>query len=97
MLDAFDTYRDRLTSAPAPAPLRRMLGLAAHAQRNLSRLVRTRLKGKSSAAYTAHKFPGLTEEALALRIAKFRALDPALPDVRPVKLRDSIFALEAAG
>jgi len=96
MLDAFDTHRDRLADAPAPSPLRRALGWAVLEQRNLGRVVRTRMQGKSSAAYTAHKFPGLTEEALAQRIAKFRALDPTLPKMRVLKLKESIFALERA-
>jgi surface carbohydrate biosynthesis protein len=97
MLDAFDIYRDRLASAPAPSPLHRVLGQAVLAQRNLGRVVRARMKGKSNAAYTAHKFPGLDEEALVTRIAKFRSLDATLPAIRVAKLKESIFALERAG
>ena len=94
ILDALETHRDRLATAPAPSLTRRWVGLAAHAHRSLRRSVATRLKGKSSAAYSAHKFPGLDEEVLAAKIAKFRQLNPALPAGRVVKLRESIFALE---
>jgi hypothetical protein len=96
ILDAMETHRDRLESAPAPSLPRRLLGLAAHAQRAARRSVVTRLKGKSSAAYSAHKFPGLDEDVLAAKIARFRELNPALPAARVVKLRESIFALEQA-
>lgn len=94
ILDAMEAHRVCLESAPAPSLPRRMLGLTVHAQRALRRAVVTRLQGKSNAAYSAHKFPGLDEEVLAAKIAKLRELNPKLPAARVVKLRESIFALE---
>jgi len=95
ILDAMEMHRDRLESAPSPSVPRRWLGHVVHAQRAIRRSIGTRLQGKSNAAYSAHKFPGLDEEVLAAKIAKFRELNPALPAARVVKLRESIFALEA--
>jgi hypothetical protein len=89
-----EAHRDRLESAPAPNLPRRLVGLAVHAQRSLRRAIEAKRQGKSNAAYSAHKFPGLDEQVLAAKIAKFRALNPALPAARVVKIRESIFALE---
>lgn len=94
ILDAMETHRDRLETAPAPSLPRRLLGLAVHAQRSLRRSLVAGMQGKSNAAYSAHKFPGLDEEVLAAKIAKFRQLNPGLPAARVLKLRESIFALD---
>ena len=94
ILDAMEAHRDRLESAPAASLARRLLGVAVHTQRRLRRSIEAKRQGKSNAAYSAHKFPGLDEAVLVAKIARFRQLNPALPAARVVKLRDSIFALE---
>ena len=57
-----ETHRDRLAMRAGADAAAAPVGSGRPCPARLGRIVRTRLKGKSNAAYTAHKFPGLDED-----------------------------------
>lgn len=74
----------------------RLVAQLRHGLRSASRRVTTQLPGKSSGAYTAHKFPGISESEVNARITRFRAVLPALPDLQAKERLPSIFELVPA-
>jgi hypothetical protein len=53
------------------------------------------MMGKSSAAYTEHKFPGLDDAHVNDRIARFREVLGRFRGLRARRLRPDIFTIEA--
>lgn len=94
ILDAFERYRDHLQSTRTPRTWRRALGFGLHALRVTSRSLRTRAGIGITPLYSRHKFPGLSAHEISVRIARFHKINPALPELRPRQLCESVFALE---
>lgn len=93
ILDALQTGAADLRSGADPSLAGRLSGLVRHRMRGAVRSITTRAKGKSSAAYTLHKFPGISEAEVNARIERFRAAVPGLPDVRARERLACIFEL----
>jgi len=97
ILDSLDTYAERLAPHRENRFKRRLVGLAGHYRRSAVRAFTTRmLRSKSSAHYTSHKFPGLTEEMLASRVERFRRVFPQLPKVSRHQHGKDIFVIRKA-
>ncbi|MEX0808000.1 MAG: surface carbohydrate biosynthesis protein [Dongiaceae bacterium] len=94
ILDALVEQQDRFASMPAPGLLDRAIGHAGVAARNARRAITTRMMGRSSATYTAYKFPGLDEAYVATRIERFCTLLGRFDGIGVRRLRDDIFLLE---
>jgi surface carbohydrate biosynthesis protein len=87
--------RERLESWPAPGTFGRLRGRLGVFARNARRAATTRMMGKSSAAYTEHKFPGLDDAHVNDRIARFREVLGRFRGLRARRLRPDIFTIEA--
>jgi hypothetical protein len=95
ILDSLSDNRALLESGPAPGLRRRFSGIAGHYRRRAVRAFTTRIPwSPSSAGYTAHKFPGMTDEMIAGRTERFHALIPSLPATRRRQIAGNIFAIE---
>jgi hypothetical protein len=62
--------------------------------RNARRAITTRMRGRSSATYTAYKFPGLDEVYVNTRIDRFRTLLNRFDGIYARRLLDDVFTLE---
>jgi len=95
ILDSLETHADLLAAPYKDRLSQRLAGLAGHYRRRVIRAFTTRQhRSKSSAYYTFHKFPGLSEEMVASRIARFRDIFPQLPAVSLYRLSRDIFVIE---
>jgi surface carbohydrate biosynthesis protein len=94
ILDAFELYGEHLQSAGTPRAWRRVSGFGLHALRAISRGLRTRAGMGITPLYSRHKFPGLSTHEISARIARFHRINPALPELRPRQLYESVFALD---
>jgi surface carbohydrate biosynthesis protein len=95
ILDSLAIHRAALAGAPAPTAAGRLLGRAHHLGREGARAIRQRRRrSRSSAAYLAHKFPGLDAAHLAERIERFRAVVGTLPALCARPLYADVFAIE---
>jgi surface carbohydrate biosynthesis protein len=98
ILDALENHPALHLNLPAPRLFSRLGGLAGHYQRRAIRAITTRLSGSpSSAVYTAHKFPGITEDMIAGRIERFRAIIPEMPRMNLRRIAANIFMIERTG
>ena len=95
ILDAIDDHphlRDTRTTLP-----RRLGGIGMTAFRNLERTARTRRKSSpSSAAYAAHKFPGISLEDAENRRRRLSAALGRFDGIKLRQLRKDVFAVEKA-
>jgi hypothetical protein len=86
--------RERFARQSAPGPFDRALGHAGVAVRNARRAITTRMRGRSSATYTAYKFPGVDEIYVNTRIDRFRTLLHRFDGIYARRLLDDVFTLE---
>ena len=94
ILEALAENRERFAAQPAAGPFDRALGHAGVATRNIRRAITTRMRGRSSATYTAYKFPGLNEVYVNTRIDRFRAVLDRFDGIDARRLLDDVFVLE---
>jgi surface carbohydrate biosynthesis protein len=94
ILAAIDENRDRLEAWPMPGIIESLSGHIGVLARNARRAATTRMKGRSSATYTAHKFPGLEAALVNERMARFRAVLGRFQDIEARMVRPDIFTLE---
>ena len=94
ILDSLETHAG-LLAAPQENLGEKLAGLAGHYRRRAIRAFTTRLRrSKSSARYTSHKFPGITEEMMISRIERFRRIFPHLSASSRHWLTRDIFVIE---
>jgi surface carbohydrate biosynthesis protein len=96
ILQSLAERRGELAAGRPSAAGDRLIGQLRHVVRGATRRFTTRLAGKSSGAYTVHKFPGIGEAEVNARIARFRAVVPGLPAIEAKERLPSIFELVPA-
>ncbi len=95
ILDSLDAHADLLAAPRDNRLQQRLAGLAGHYRRRVIRAFTTRLsRSKSSADYTSHKFPGITEEMVAGCIERLRRIFPQLPALKHHWLTQDIIVIE---
>ncbi|MGE0212712.1 MAG: surface carbohydrate biosynthesis protein [Parvibaculaceae bacterium] len=94
ILDALQAGSAELGSDHRPSFAGELSGRLRHGVRGAVRAITTRArKGKSSAVYSRHKFPGISEAEVNARIERFRAVVPGLPLVRARERLPNVFEL----
>ncbi len=96
ILDALDTYRDRLKPAPWAGPASWLKAWWRLQRRALGRAVRTRIKtNPSSRVYTAHKFPGIGLAEVNRRVELFRLATGRFANLQARQVARDIFAIQS--
>lgn len=98
ILESLESHPALLEEPPPSGAAGRLSGLAHHYLRRANRAITTRLPGsRSSAGYTAHKFPGISTDMMSESITRFGSVIRDLPAVSQRQIAPNIFALEKVG
>ena len=94
ILDALVDNRDRIEAVPIPSSRERLEGHIGLVAQNARRVIKTRMKGRSSATYSAHKFPPLEHAFVVDRINRFKALLGRFEGLQARRWGPDIFTIE---
>lgn len=97
ILDSLDSHAHLLAVPEGNRLMQHLAGLAGHYRRRAIRAFTTRQhRSKSSATYTSHKFAGFSDDMVANRIERFRAVFSHLPAMKRHWLTRDILVIERA-
>ena len=95
LLGSLDEHAGRLGFKEGARGLQRLRARADHFRRyKLRNAMKKIYSWRKDGGYSAHKFPGMTEDMIEAGISRFRAIIPGLPPLRFRKLAEHVFAID---